>query len=135
MTNLSGQCLCGEVSYSGDTEIKMIINCHCHDCQQATGSVHGSLVFVEEAGITVKGSPSEFKHPADSGNTLTKVFCGNCGSQVIGRNSGRAGVIGLRAGTLDQKELIQPSINVYCSRALDSTPIDPETKQFEKMPG
>lgn len=135
MTKLSGQCLCGAISYSGDADIKMIINCHCHDCQQATGSVHGTMVFVEEDKITVDGTPTGFDHPADSGNTLTKLFCAKCGSQMMGKNTGRAGVIGIRAGTLDQKELITPGINVFCSRALESTPIDPETKQFDKMPG
>ncbi len=135
MTKLSGQCLCGNVSYQGDAEIKMMINCHCTDCQQATGSVHGTMIFVEEDKISMSGTPGEFQHPADSGNTLTKLFCSNCGSQVAGKNSGRAGVMGLRAGTLDQKELIDPGINVYCGSAVSSTPINPETKQFEKMPG
>ena len=93
------------------------------------------MVFVEEDKIAISGDTSEFQHPADSGNTLTKIFCPNCGSQVAGRNTGRVGIIGLRAGTLEQKELIKPGINVYRGSAIDSTPIDPETKQFEKMPG
>ena len=134
MTELSGQCLCGSIRYSGDPDIKMIVNCHCTDCQKATGSVHGSMVFVEEDKIEFEGEISEFRHPADSGNTLTKLFCSNCGSQVAGKNTGRAGMIGLRAGTIDQKDLIKPGINLYCSSAVPSTPMDPETKQFEKMP-
>ena len=134
MTKLSGQCLCGNITYSGDSDIKMIVNCHCTDCQKATGSVHGTMVFAEEDKIEIKGNPSEFRHPADSGNTLTKFFCPKCGAQVAGKNTGRVGVIGLRAGTLDQKELIKPGANLYCSSAIGSTPMDPETKQFDKMP-
>lgn len=135
MTKLSGSCLCGDISYSADAEIKMVINCHCTDCQQATGSVHGTMVFVEEDKVEMSGSAATFDHGADSGNTLTKIFCGKCGSQVAGKNSGRAGVMGIRAGTLDQKDLITPGANIYCESAVPSTPMAEGTKQFPKMPG
>lgn len=135
MTEISGQCLCGSVSYKGDTDVKMVINCHCDDCRKATGSVYGTLLFVAENDIDISGETSEYKHTSDSGNVLTKIFCPKCGSQVFGRNSIREGVMVIRAGTVDQKDLVQPGINVYCSSAIPSTPVDPETKQFEKMPG
>ncbi|MEM7067888.1 MAG: GFA family protein [Pseudomonadota bacterium] len=135
MTKVSGSCLCGNVGYSGETEVKMVINCHCTDCQKATGSVHGTLVFVGEDGMTFTGDPGEFEHPADSGNVLTKVFCKDCGSQVAGRNTARVGVIGLRAGTLDQKDLIEPGFNVFCDSAVPTTPMSDGTKKFPRMPG
>lgn len=135
MQKISGSCLCGSTSYEANTEVKMVINCHCEDCQKATGSVHGTMLFVEEAALEIKGELSKFDHPADSGNTLTKLFCSNCGSQVAGKNSGRAGVIGIRAGTLDQKDLITPGANIYCDSAVTSTPMSADLKQFPKMPG
>ncbi len=135
MTEITGSCLCGNVSYKGDTEIKMMINCHCTDCQQATGSVHGTMVFVAEDAIEFSGDTSIYDHPADSGNTLSKIFCGNCGSQVAGKNTGRAGMLGLRAGCIDQKDLIKPGANIYCDSAIPSTAMDAELKQFPGMPG
>jgi hypothetical protein len=135
MTEITGSCLCGNVSYKGDGEIKMVINCHCTDCQQATGSSHATMVFVSEDAVEFTGETSRFDHPADSGNTLTKIFCGTCGSQVAGKNSGRQGVIGLRAGCVDQKELIKPGANIYCDSAIPSTAMDPKLKKFPAMPG
>ncbi len=135
MTKISGSCLCGNISYSGDADIKMVINCHCTDCQKATGSVHGTMVFVEEEKVSFSGNPSKFDHPAESGNTLTKMFCNSCGSQVAGKNTGRQGVIGIRAGTLDQKDLVNPGANIFCASAIPSTPMADEAKQFPKMPG
>ena len=135
MTKLSGSCLCGNVHYEGESEVKMVINCHCSDCQKATGSVHGTMVFVDETSLNVGGSPMQFDHPADSGNTLSKIFCGKCGSQVLGKNSGREGVIGIRAGTLDQKDVIVPGANIYCESAVSSTPMNGDLKKFPKMPG
>ena len=135
MTKLSGSCLCGSVSFDGDTEVKMIINCHCDDCRKVTGSVHGTLLFVEEGTVQVHGETASFDHPADSGNTLTKIFCPNCGSQVAGRNTGRPGMMSIRAGTVDQKDLIKPGVNVFMDSAVPSTPVDPEAKAFPRMPG
>jgi len=135
MTHISGSCLCGNVSYKGDVDIKMVMNCHCTDCQQATGSVHGTMLFVAENEIEVSGSPKEFKHPADSGNILTKIFCNDCGSQLMGKNTGREGMIGIRAGSLEQKELITPGANIFCESAITSTPMAEGIKQFPKMPG
>jgi len=135
MTEINGSCLCGNISYKGDVDIKMVINCHCKDCQQVTGSVHGTLVFVAEDEIEISGSPKEFQHPADSGNTLTKFFCNDCGSQLFGKNTGRAGMIGIRGGTIAQKELVTPGANIYCESAIPSTPMAEDAKQFPKMPG
>ena len=135
MENLTGSCLCGNVSYEAEADIKMVINCHCTDCQKATGSVHGTMVFVEEDKVVMSGTPATFDHPADSGNTLTKIFCRDCGSQIAGKNSGRTGVMGLRAGVLDQKELINPGANIYLDSAVPTTIMAEGVKQFPKMPG
>jgi len=135
MEKITGSCLCGNVSVAAESDIKMVINCHCTDCQNATGSVHGTMVFVEEAALEVSGETSSFDHPADSGNTLSKVFCPNCGSQIMGKNTGRQGVVGLRAGIIDQKNLIRPGANIYCESAIASTVMDAELKAFPKMPG
>lgn len=135
MTEISGSCLCGNVSYKGEGEVKMAINCHCTDCQKATGSSQGTMVFVTDDNLVMSDSVSEFSHPADSGNILTKLFCNKCGSQVAGKNTARAGMIGLRAGCLDQKELVQPGANIYCESAIASTAMNPDLKQFPKMPG
>lgn len=135
MGNISGSCLCGDISIAADADVKMVINCHCIDCQNVTGSVHGTMVFIEEAALQVSGEPVSFDHQADSGNTLTKMFCSKCGSQMMGKNTGRPGMVGLRAGIIDQKELIKPGANIYCESSVPSTAMDPAIKAFPKMPG
>lgn len=135
MAKLSGKCLCGNISFSADTDIKMMANCHCSDCRAATGAAYGTLVFVEADALQVSGTPKVFKHVADSGADMEKHFCPDCGSQLFGKNSNRAGMVSLRAGVLDQTDLIKPAVNVYMSSKIPSTPIDPELKGFDKMPG
>ena len=135
MPQLSGKCLCGNIEFSGDTDIKMMANCHCSDCRAATGAAYGTLLFVDADAIQVSGEPKIFKHTADSGADMEKHFCPDCGSQMFGRNSNRPNTLSIRAGTLDQTSLVKPGVNVYLSSKIESTPIDPDLKGFPKIPG
>lgn len=135
MAKVSGSCLCGNVSFEGDTEVMNVINCHCDDCRKATGAAYATNVFVKQDEITVTGTPKVYTHKSDRGTDMTKYFCDNCGGQVYGTNSAREGVMVIRAGTLDQKELTSPKINVYTARKFPATHIDPDCKNFETMPG
>ena len=135
MIKLSGKCLCGNISYSAENEIKMMANCHLSDCRAATGAAHETLLFVSQDSLGVQGTPRVFHHIADSGAKIEKHFCSDCGSQLLGRNSGRAGVVSIRAGGLDENDFVEPAVNVYLSSKISSTPFDPDLKGFDKMPG
>lgn len=135
MPKLSGKCLCGNISFNADTEIVRAANCHCSDCRTATGAVYGTLVMVDEAAIQLTGTPKIYTHKADSGADIEKHFCPDCGSQMFGRNSARAGITSIRAGVLDQTSEIRPSVNVFLDGKIESTPIDPDLTGFPRMPG
>jgi len=135
MAHLSGKCLCGNIAFTADTDIKFIANCHCTDCRAATGAAFATLLFVDEAALAISGAPKVFKHAVDSGAKMEKLFCPDCGSQLFSRNSNRPNVLGVRAGAVAQTDLIEPGVNVYLSSKLASTLIDPDIKGFAKMPG
>lgn len=135
MAKLSGRCLCGKIEFSGDTEIKLMANCHCSDCRATTGAAYATLLFVDEDAIAITGTPKVFRHKADSGADMEKLFCPDCGSQMFGRNSNRPKALAIRAGVLDQAELVKPAVNVFLDSRIASTPVDPDLKGFAKMPG
>ena len=134
MSVFSGKCLCGKVTYKCYAEPNLIMNCHCEDCRRATGSVFGTNFFVPEDEVEVFGEVSSFLHIADSGNTMTKRFCNNCGTLLFGNNSGKINVVSIRAGTVDQLHLIEPTINVFMDSRVSSTKVDESLKQAPKMP-
>ena len=135
MPKLSGKCLCGNIAFTADTDIKLMANCHCSNCRAATGSAYGTLLFIDESALEISGAPKVFEHVADSGANMEKHFCPDCGSQLFGRNSNRSNMVNIRAGNIDQTELVKPTVNVYLSSKIDSTPIDADLKGFPKMPG
>lgn len=134
MSVFSGKCLCGNVSYTCHTEPKAILNCHCEDCRRSTGSVFGTNLFVPEDEVEIDGKLSSYSHTSDSGSTMIKRFCNNCGSLLFGNNSAKTGVLSIRAGTVDQSNLIEPTVNVFMESKVPSTSIDQTLKQVPKMP-
>jgi hypothetical protein len=54
---------------------------------------------------------------------------------MFASGSGKPERRGIRVGVIDDASWFKPMANVYSSRKLPSTPLDPEVKAFDKMPG
>ena len=134
MTHLTGQCLCGAVRFKADGDIAFQGNCHCKDCQQVTGAAFATLVFMNKADVTITGEMKSFDHGADSGNTLTKHFCPQCGSAMFGTSVGRPENIAIRGGQINEQDAVQPQFNVYAGSKMDCTILDDSIPAYDKMP-
>ena len=134
MSEFTGSCHCGEISYTFSGEPLRQVNCHCKNCRKTSGGPYLANIFVSEDNLLIKGSPKVYQHLADSGNKMTKKFCGNCGAQMFSLGSGRPGIVIIRGGTIDNLEIIQPTLNIFVSSKIPSTPLDESLSTFEKMP-
>lgn len=135
MPKFSGQCMCGDNKFEGEGEPMFIGNCHCEDCRKSSGAAYSTFVFLNKEDMKMTGKTSTYQHKADSGNILTKHFCPRCGSPMYTENEIRPTMIGLRAGVINEQENIKPTMNVFTSNKIDSTPLDPDLAAFDKMPG
>jgi hypothetical protein len=131
---LRGRCLCGKVSYEIDGEPTVVAHCHCRDCQRLTGSGHSTGAMFPVERIRVRGEPSEFRLVADSGNTVTRSFCGACGSPLFGRNTGMAGVMTVCVGTLDDPGAVTPQVTVFARSRNPWDAFDPGLPSYEAQP-
>ena len=134
MAGFTGGCLCKAVTYKSNADPLMILNCHCENCRRLTGSVFGTNLFVPEDRLQIDGKLTTFNHKADSGNTMTRQFCTKCGTQIFGSSSGRHNVVSVRAGTVDDPNIIKPNMNVFTDSMVPSTPLDPNLPSATKMP-
>ena len=134
MSIFTGSCLCGSVNYKSNSDPLVIQNCHCDQCRKATGSVYLTNLFIKEENFEITGEVNNYTHLSDAGNNMTKYFCPNCGSQVFGKNSGRPGIITIRAGTVNEKDIIKPIRNLFLKSKVPSTPINSNLEACEVMP-
>ncbi len=112
-----GGCACGAIRYECSAEPIMAVNCHCRDCQRATGTAYASAVFVPGPAFRImKGDPKYHTTTADSGNLVSRGFCSECGSPVIARSSGHPMII-IYAASLDDPSWHRPTMDVFASKA------------------
>ena len=135
MAQFTGGCFCGAIRYEVNAEPQRIHNCHCDNCRKVTGSAFATNIFVAEDDVVItQGEPKSHSHTADSGSTLVKEFCANCGSHLFGHTTGRPGVKNIKVGSIDDASFVQPIANLYVKRALPFTQIDPRLDGFDGMP-
>ena len=130
---ISGGCLCGKVKYECAEESGGG-HCHCIDCRKTSGTGHGSHMIVPESAFTVSGDMRYYDHPADSGNMVSRWFCPNCASPIYSTNSGMAGLVFVRASSLDDPNDFKPQMVVYTDRAASWDVMDELLPAFARMP-
>ncbi|MEI9996027.1 MAG: GFA family protein [Rhizomicrobium sp.] len=129
-----GGCRCGAVRYTVSAEPLAVMNCHCRDCQYASGGGFSTVAVVPAAAFAVtKGAPKPFTVTGDSGKEITRSFCETCGTPLYTQQPGSPLAI-IKAGTLDDPSWLTLGGALYTSSAQPWSHIDPALMQFEKMP-
>jgi prepilin-type processing-associated H-X9-DG protein len=131
----TGQCFCGQVRFTADAEPLGARLCWCRDCQRiASGSATANVLF-PDGSVHYEGEITRLNKTADSGNTVERGFCPKCGSQMYARTPTVAEApIRVRAGTLDDPELMAPQATIWTDSAPSWAAIDPGLPQFPKGP-
>lgn len=119
---LKGSCLCGEITYSADTDPLFMVTCSCKSCQRACGSSFTTNVLIQSDSFKVdSGECATYSRTADSGNTITRHFCPNCGSNIYGTNAARKDRMVIRTGTLDDTSWVKPGLGIWRNAAMEWT--------------
>lgn len=131
----TGQCFCGQVRFSIDADPVGARMCWCRDCQRiASGSATVNVLFREEA-VRFTGDITTLTKTADSGNTVERGFCPKCGSQMYSKTVNPKGApMRIRAGTLDDPELIAPQAIIWADSAPSWAVLDPALPRFPRGP-
>jgi hypothetical protein len=131
---ITGGCLCGKVRYTATGEPAFSGLCHCRNCQRNTGSAFETVVAFPAASVSVQGELKTYVDTGDSGQSVRRRFCPNCGSGVLAEVDVMPGVAVLLAGTLDDPAGFKPTVDVYWSSAQPWVVAGGERTQFAKMP-
>lgn len=131
----TGHCLCGQIHYTISAEPVGARMCWCRDCQTiASGSATVNVLFPADA-VKFEGKVSTYTMIADSGNTIERGFCPSCGTQFYSNTVKPAGApMRVRAGTLDNPDLMAPQAIIWTSRAPKWATLNPDLPHFPEAP-
>jgi hypothetical protein len=76
-----------------------------------------------------------FTKTADSGKTIHRRFCPECGSGIVEEAEALPDMVMLSAGTLDDRSWVKPASQIYCDSAQPWVQLGGEMTLFVKMPG
>jgi hypothetical protein len=132
MSERTGRCLCGAVTFKLTAEPVATRICWCRDCQHLAANGSVNLMVPTEA-LSVSGQVSEYTRQADSGNQITRQFCQHCGSHLFASSSARPQFRVVRAGNLDEPSSIRPDTNIWTSSAPAWACRDPTLEQVAQQ--
>jgi hypothetical protein len=134
-TPLTGGCACGAIRYVCTAAPLLAFKCHCRDCQQASGTAFAAILRVPAAAFTVtKGEPRFHTVRGDSGDSVSRGFCGACGSPLFSRLSGMTEVVGVRVGNLDDPRQYPPIMDIFVASTQPWDCMDPALPKFPHYP-
>lgn len=107
------RCGCGAVALSLPGPSKLVVACHCIDCQRRTGAPFGVGAFYPAEVVAISGTPREFTRNAASGGKVRNYFCPNCGSTLYWKADNLPGLIGVAVGTMVDPKYPAPARSVF----------------------
>jgi hypothetical protein len=136
---LTGGCQCGALRYEVSTIPSMTYTCHCTECQRTTGSAFSLAITVPDSAFRLtKGTPRLVSRRADSGRTVTRWTCPECGGWIAGSAQPGAApgemIRRVRAGTLDDRSWLRPTAHFWTRSRQPWVTLPPGDDIYETQP-
>jgi len=131
---ITGGCLCRAVRFEMRAEPIIARLCWCRFCQFiAAGNAAVSVCF-PSSGLSVVGETRDFESLADSGNKMHRRFCPACGTHLFSEAESRPHLVFVRAGALDDPEIVRPAATIWTARAPSWACIDDGLPRWDGQP-
>jgi hypothetical protein len=128
-----GGCACGAIRYECTAPPLRMVNCHCRDCQRASGSSYSPTVIMSANSVhLLRGECKEHRITGESGNVAKRQFCGNCGTPLFAGSLARAEFLGVKAASLDDASWFEPEADVWVDSAQPWDHMNPAIPKYAK---
>jgi hypothetical protein len=127
----TGGCACGAIRYECNADPIVMFNCHCRDCQRASGGPYTAVVYLPAKALKItKGTPRYYNTPSEAMGHNKRAFCSECGSRLFGGITDEG--CGITASSLDDPSLFHPPFDIFTSDAQPWDHMDRTLPKFEK---
>lgn len=102
------RCCCGGLRVIASGKPRIVIACHCLECQRRTGSVMGVGAYFRATQVRPSGASKVYVRNGQDGRKLHIHFCPECGSSVYWEQEILPGHIGVAVGAFSDPEFPAP---------------------------
>ena len=107
------RCRCGALTLTLAGPPRMVVACHCLDCQRRTGAPFGVGAFYPAEAVAMAGTPKRFTREAASGGKVHSFFCPECGSTIYWQADRLPSMVGVAVGALADPDYPAPTRSVF----------------------
>jgi hypothetical protein len=106
--------------------------CHCHECQKLSATSISITTTLKSEDLTLlSGELKVYTRVADSGNRNNCYFCPQCGNRIYHQNPEKSEMLRLKPGTLDNTDMIKPTMHLWLQSKQSWVTVDPQSKQYQ----
>ena len=107
------RCSCGALTLTLKEQPRLVVACHCLDCQRRTGAPFGVGAFYPVEAVAISGASKEYTRDGASGGKVRSAFCPTCGSTVCWKADNLPSLIGVAVGALADPNAPAPVRSVF----------------------
>ena len=134
----TGGCQCGAIRYEIREAPHLVYTCHCTECQRLTGSAFSMALVVAGAAFQLAGTqPRPLQRKADSGPTVTRWVCPDCGTWIwSGPKPDRQTETQFASAPalLDDASWLRPTVHFWTRSAHPWVVLPESDRRFETQP-
>lgn len=105
---MTGQCLCGAVTFTAEDVDLDANGCHCGQCRRWAG---GTVIGVIACGVGFSGT--EYMRRYESSEWAERAFCGKCGSSLFYRQKKDSDRYFMPVGVFDDQSAFRLASEVF----------------------
>ena len=109
---VKGHCECNRVSYEADCDILEFSHCHCSQCRRLHGAAFATFASIETDKFRYLSGEEDIKKYASS-DDLKRVFCGNCGSNILVSLNDNPEIFYLSMGSINGNPTHPEAYHIY----------------------
>ena len=130
---IHGHCECGRVQYEVDGDINDFSHCHCSQCRRLHGAAFATFAGVASKDFRYVSGESDTKVYASSDSHM-RVFCSECGSNILVALEQEPESLYLSMSTVDGDPPRPPGYHIYVGSKATWYEIADDLAQYETEP-
>ena len=133
MSTITGRCECGQVAFEAEGPISDFSHCHCSQCRRMHGAAYASFAGVSRDRFRYLPGKDAVSSYASS-DSHSRVFCPNCGSNILVALESEPEEFYLSMGALDGELDLPPGYHIYVGSKASWHEITDELPQYDTEP-
>jgi hypothetical protein len=129
----TGKCECRNVQYQVDGDINDFSHCHCSQCRRLHGAAFASFGGVTRSKFKYLSGESHLTSYKSSASH-DRVFCKNCGSNILVALTSEPDELYLAMGTVDGDPYCPPGYHIFVGSKAPWYEINDQLPQYDTEP-